>query len=89
VKKITEKRRKSRKESRSKRDTMTNPPPVECERCETQIPITERIHTPDGDRVCKSCATEGEMEAWQEYVDEMESREAEAQERRHLRGGEI
>jgi hypothetical protein len=90
VKKITEKRRKSRKKSKKKRNAMSNPPPIECERCESIVKINESILTPDTERVCKSCATEGEMEAWQEYVDEMESRMAEAQEKgKYRRGGEI
>jgi peptide subunit release factor 1 (eRF1) len=66
---------------------MTEPPAVECQRCESRVKITERIPTSSGDRVCKSCATEGEIEEYEDYVDEMEARATAAQERSKLDRG--
>lgn len=58
-----------------------SPPPVECERCESEIPITERLIGLDGDRVCKECATEEELDAWNDYVGEQEAKATAAQKR--------
>jgi hypothetical protein len=60
----------------------TPPPQVECQRCASQIKITDRILSPEtSERVCKSCATEEELEAWQEYCDEMMARAEAAEEK--------
>lgn len=63
---------------------MKKVPPVECSRCDKDENLRpdEVIQTPDDGTVCKECATEGEVEAWQEYKMEMEARQAEAEEQR-------
>lgn len=60
-------------------------PPLTCARCGEEVDNESRIGTSEESSVCKSCATEGEIEEWEEYVDEMEMREAAAQERRRNR----
>lgn len=65
------------------------PPKITCERCDEEIGVgsDKHIHTPNGDSLHRSCATEGEIEEWEAYVDEMEARATAAQERAGNRHG--
>lgn len=64
-----------------RRPRVSEPPAIECERCEKKPERGNRIATTEERTVCRGCATEKEIEEWESYVAEREARETAAQER--------
>jgi hypothetical protein len=65
---------------------MNDPPEITCKRCGDEIEVGNRIGIKEGGNVHRSCADEGEIEEWEDYVREMEAKqEGAAEERRRNR----